>query len=97
MVVPAREALVYLEDVLADNVKVVEQPVPSGPDVDLTGGGGHEPSMRLLEDAPRFGEPSEQPGAPAADSGDSLAAGNGRDALGELLRTQQLAADRTGK
>jgi hypothetical protein len=81
----------HLEDVLAHDMKVVEQPVSRGSDVDgvdsLARDRG-ESSMCVLENAASFGEPREQPGTTARRRRYALAASQGGDALAELLGTQ---------
>ena len=87
----------HLEDVLADDMKIVEQPVSRRTNVNVVDGDRGESLMGILEDVAGFAEPSEEASAPSRHDSYPLSPGNGRDALGELLRTQQLTPDRTGK
>ena len=78
-------------------MKVVEEPVTRWADVDLVGSDGGESSVRLLQNPASFREPGEQLGATMLNDREALTSRHRRDALRELLGTQQLAADRTGK
>ena len=96
-VIAARQTFAHLEDVLAYDMKVVEEPVPRWADVDLVSSDGGESSVRLFQNPASFGEPGKQLGATTLNDREALTSRHRRDALRELLGTQQLAADRTGK
>jgi hypothetical protein len=85
--------------VFLDYMEVVEKPFSGRPDVDIGGGGGGEPGVGIVQNAPGVVEPGEQrpAAAPRPDAGEALAGGDGAGAIGEVLRPEQFAADRTGQ
>ena len=81
---------------LLDDVVVVEQPLAGGADVDAAIGGGGEPGLRIVQDPAGPVQPGEQRGTPAGGpGGEPLALGQVLRALGQVLRAEQLAADRS--
>jgi hypothetical protein len=84
--------------VLLDDVVVVEQPVAGGTDVDTAVGGGGEPGVRIVQDAPGPVQAGEERGAAAGGpEGEPLALGQVLRTLAQVLGAQQLAADGSGE
>jgi hypothetical protein len=85
--------------VILHHVKVVEQPFAGGADVQAPVGGGGEPGMRLLENAPGAVEAVEQRG-PAArpfPPVQPLPRGEGLGPLAEMFGAEQLATNGAGE
>jgi hypothetical protein len=83
--------------VFLHHVVIVEKPLAGGADVCGPVGGGGEPSVGVVEDDPGGVEPREEGRASAATgAGQPLAGGKLPGALGEVLGSEQLAADRAG-
>jgi hypothetical protein len=82
--------------VLLDDVKVVEEPFTRRADVELLIGGGGEPRVSLVEKAARVVEPGEQGRMTTTPAGscDALGSGDGTSPIGEVLRSEQLTANR---
>ena len=81
------------------HVKVVEQPFAGGTDVHATVGGGGEPRVRLLEDAPGAVEAVEERGPPpgAFPPVQPLPRGEGLGPLAEMFGAEQLATNGAGE
>jgi mannose-6-phosphate isomerase len=79
-----------------DDVKVVEQPFTRRADVEVLIGGGGEPRVRLVEKAARVVEPCEQGRMTTTPAGsrDALGRRDGTSPIGEVLGSEQLAANR---
>jgi hypothetical protein len=85
--------------VFLQNVVVIEEPFGGRPGVDTTLGRGQQPGTRIREDAPGLGQTGEETRRPQRPDrrGQLLSACDGARARGEVVRTQQLTANRSSQ
>jgi hypothetical protein len=75
-------------------VEVVEQPLASGPDVNLTIGGSDQPGVSIGQDTSGPIEASQKTDVPPPADREALSPRDDARALGEALGAKQLAPDR---
>ena len=90
------KALVHFAYVLLDHVGVVQKPFPGRAHVDAAASPCGEPLVRVVEDPSRVTEAKEERALPRSPCGgcDTLVAGDRARAIGELIGSQELAAQR---
>src|SRR5690606_16725054 len=96
-VIPAREALPHLADVLLHHMVVVEEPLAGGADLGILVHGAQQALACLGQDDAGTVEPAEQRRLPPRATGQALAARQGVGPLRQALGAEEFALDRPGE